>query len=304
MIKKLSIALMLALVLACTAFAQIPIVTTTLSSAMLVTDRVAFLTSGTSVVVPALAGTGGVLGSILVIDNEAMQVMSAGPTSTSFIVKRGIYPNLAGAGNTLSRSGTLGLAHGKGAKVYVLGPTTSTGDPSRPVATANFLSQKPYQPGSFLTTPSVNGVATTSVTDVSGTFFISSIEVDYNMISTGACWLNGATVTTDKHIIYLWDATGTLLANSALAGVADATFASIYECTTWTTPVGVFGPAQYFVGVQANGTTDNVQMYITGGVSSNYPTTSQAGTFGTTANITTIPTTFTTAVGPLMWLQQ
>ena len=68
--------------------------------------------------------------------------------------------------------------------------------------------------------------------------------------------------------------------------------------------IAIPGPAQYFIGTQANGTTDNFQAYATGGAHANYPTGSQAGTFGTTANIAPVPTTFTASKGPLMMLQQ
>jgi len=287
--SKILLAVAMLVAMAGLVFGQIPsAVSTTLTTSLTSSQNVVCVASATGISVPSLAG--GNLGSILLVDSEAMQVTAAGATSTCFKVKRGFYAN---------STSNAAVAHGNSQKVWVLGLTTSTGDPSRPVSTSQFLAQKPYQPFAVVATPTLFGVATTSVTDVLGKFFYSAIEVDFNMIAQGACVLNGATVTTDKHIYYLWDATGTLIANTALAGVADAGNASIYQCQNFTLPIALQGPAQYFVGVQANGTTDNIQMYNTG--AHNFPTGSQAGTFGTGAAIA-VTTTFTAAVGPFMTL--
>lgn len=286
--RLLQLAGLLAL-LGAPALAQSPLSFTTLSASITAFTTNVCVASATNIVVPSLAS--GVQGSYLVVDTEVMRVQNTGTSTTCFNVIRGYIANeFSGAATN----------HGNGAKVWVLGQTVSTGDPSRPTSTGLFFSQRTFQPFYVAATPTLFGVAATSVTDVNGTFFISALEIDQNMLATGACWLNGATVTTDKHIAYLWDATGTLLANTTLAGTADATFASIYQCVSFTSPIAILGPAQYFVGVQGNGSTDNVQMYNTG--AHNYPTQSFTGTFGTPKAIATIPTTFTAAVGPFMQL--
>lgn len=273
--------------------AQAPQTPTTLTASMTTQSTFACLASSTGVLVPSLGG--GNLGSLLIIDNEIMQVTGTGPTSLCFKVKRGQIAN--SVSNAAAN-------HGNGQKVWLASPTLSSGDPSRPFSTTAFFAQRPYQPFEFIATPTLFGVATTSVTDVNGQFNFGAIEVDVNMISTGACLLNGATVTTDKHILYLWDNTGTLIANTALAGAADAGNASVYQCQSWVTPVALPGPAEYFIGAQSNGTTDNFQTYSTGAVHANYPVGTQAGTFGTPASINPVPTTFATGKGPLMILQQ
>ncbi len=79
------------------------------------------------------------------------------------------------------------------------------------------------------------------------------------MTLTGACVLNGATVGTDKWIFALYDSSGALLANTAIAGVTTAT-ASKYQCIAFTATVQVAGPMSYYIAVQGNGTTDTFSL--------------------------------------------
>lgn len=157
-------------------------------------------------------------------------------------------------------------------------------------------------PFTAFSTPASPGnlIAPTAVTDTVAEYW-SQIFIPTKTTLTGACLLNGATVTTDKHIVILANAAGTIIAHSALAGVADSG-ASQYQCQAFTATVAVTGPQTYFVGTQPNGTTDTFLAYATGGAPTGYLTaTTTAGTFGTLVNLTP-PTTFTTAVGPLMYV--
>lgn len=267
--------------------AQAPAGLTTLSGAMTSSNTQACLASATGVVTPSLAT--GAVGSVLLIDSEPMQVLAQGATSTCFAVQRGVYMP------PYSQT----TAHATGAKVWILGASISSGDPSRPISTANFLAFQPYQPLYVASTPA-SPVTAASVSDANGTIFYSALEVDFNMLASGACLLNGATVTTDKHIYALYNAQGALLANTALAGTADSG-ASKYQCVAFTTPVALIGPAQYFLAAQANGTTDNFMTYASGAAPSSYPTGDQTGTFGTLPAIT-VTSTFTASEGPLMTL--
>ena len=283
--------IILGLALTAPAFAQAPLSFTTLSAALTVSQTNVCLASGTNVSVPSLGGSN--TGSYLMVDTEVMRVAAAGTSSTCFNVVRGQIANEFTGYAT---------PHGNGAKVWVLGQVISTGDPSRPISTSAFLSQRTYQPFYVAATPTLFAVAANTATaDVNGTFFISAMEIDQNALFSGACFLQGATITTDKHILYLWDATGTLLANTTLAGTSDNTgTASQYLCISFTSPIALAGPAQFFVGIQGNGTTDTFQSYAAG--SHNYPTTSFTGVFGTPKNFATVPTTFTSNVGPFMQL--
>ena len=159
----------------------------------------------------------------------------------------------------------------------------------------------PAQPyAAFTTLSPANPIATNSTTHVAGTIWFSQIFIPRTVVLTGACQLNGATVTTDNSIVALYDSGGSLMANSVLTGVADASYASIYQCQAFTAKVIVPGPATYFAALQTQNTTDNFQSYAAGSAPTNYGTQSQTGTFGTLAAMTTPTTTFTANKGPLM----
>lgn len=255
---------------------------TTLSTSLPVNQTFACVASATGIVVPSLAT--GVLGSVFFVDNEAMQVTGAGITSTCFRVKRGIL-------------GTPAFPHPNSSVVWIGNPSTSSGDPSRPLFTNLFPVETANTQGSSTPTP-VGAI--TSTASVAGTIYFSQIIVQYNQVAQGACVLNGGTVGTDNHMVYLWDWQGNLLANSAVAGALAANV-SLYQCFAFTTPVELSGPMPYFVGVQSNGTTATLGLYVTGNVNSSWPTGSVTGTFGTVKNI--VPTnTFTTAKGPVVQL--
>lgn len=274
------------------AMAQAPIGATTLSGAITSSTTNVCLASGTGVVTPSLAT--GIQGSILLIEAESMRVTGAGNGTACFAVNR------FGEGGSLAEPAS---PHATGAKVWVLGALVTTGDPSRPISTSVFLGNRPYAPMLPAATPSfAGGVADTSVTDVAGKTWFSSLSVDFNSLFTGACWLNGATAGTDSKIAAVWDENGVLLANTALAGTTDSG-ASSYQCAAFTTPVALLGPRHYFVGIQTTGTTDNFKAYTTGGAPTNYATGSQTGTYGTLPSLT-ITSSFTTAVGPRMLLYQ
>lgn len=129
------------------------------------------------------------------------------------------------------------------------------------------------------------------------TMYCSEIDLPFNKKATGLGFLLGTVGGTDKHIAVLYDASGNLLANSTTAGTTAGT-ASTYEQLNFTTPYYMVGPAQYFGCVQTNGTTATMRMLVTS-VNDTYLTKGVTGqTFGTIPATITVPTTFTTAVGP------
>lgn len=297
------------------ASAQYTTTSTTLAAPVTAGDTYVTLTSSTGV---SAAGYNNQVLTGLVIDAEYMEVVanvnSLG-TGNQWTVRR----VTGGAG------GSVRSAHATGAVVYLgvpgafdNGPNNltgpCTGSAVRPNIRTHTISrcvasvwqqgdilQNPLQPFTAFTTLANPGnlVAPTSVTHVDGTQWFSQIYISNAVTLTGACWLNGATVTTDNTVAFLADAAGNIIANSALTGAADTGNASKYQCAAFTATVNVVGPATYFVGVQTKGATDNFQAYATGGAPTNYGTGSQTGTFGTLTAIT--PTvTFTTAKGPLM----
>jgi hypothetical protein len=160
-------------------------------------------------------------------------------------------------------------------------------------------------PSAGTTAPVIPATATNSGNNAA---YWSQIFIPYNVTLTGACWTNAATVTTDKRQVVLWNSAGTVLANSAAAGVADSGNANKLQCTTFSPgTVAVTGPASYFVGFVVNGSTDTFMTYQTGGAPTGYTggaptgyiTGTAANTFGTPTAITA-GSTFNTAVGPLM----
>lgn len=139
---------------------------------------------------------------------------------------------------------------------------------------------------------------TNTVVAAATSMYCTELDVPASKYATGLGILNGATVGTDKHILILYDGTGNLIANSATAG-ATTSGASTYQTYAFTTPYYVVGPAKYYGCLQSNGTpTDSVQMIVTGKQDNTTTKAVTGQTFGTIATSFTVPTTFTTAVGP------
>jgi hypothetical protein len=144
------------------------------------------------------------------------------------------------------------------------------------------------------------GVTVTQTTDGNDTTpvitetYIAEVFVPANMSITGIAIFNGSAVGTDKLVAALYDSTGAVVANSALAGVT-ATGTDTFQRLPFTAPYSARGPATYYVGLQVNGTTYRFNSHIAGNFGASKKTTE---VFGTLTTITP-PTTFTTAVGPI-----
>lgn len=157
--------------------------------------------------------------------------------------------------------------------------------------------------GTAYTSINTNGTAVGATT-----LYCSELNIKQSKLLTGLAVLNGTTVTGNARYVILYDAAGNALVNSALAGQASVT-ASVYETyafvNTAATPVAgkyyAVGPAQYFACLQDNAVgSTTVRMAVTG-VGDTILTKGQTGaTFGTVPALT-VPTTFTTAVGPAMY---
>lgn len=139
----------------------------------------------------------------------------------------------------------------------------------------------------------------TSTSGVATTVFLTQIFVDNNATLTGIAVNNGATVGTNKYIVALFNASGTPIANSALAGTNTAG-ASAWQKVAFTSTVKVTGPAIYYVGVYMNGATDNFFTIPAAGAYVGTAGTVTAQTFGTVAAVT-VPTTFTAGAGPIVY---
>lgn len=141
-----------------------------------------------------------------------------------------------------------------------------------------------------LTSYETNGTA-----PVAGTMYLTEVNVEFPQTWTGISKLNGTTVGTDNHLVALYGADGTLLANSAVAGVLSAN-ASVFQDIAFTAPITLV-PGRYFLGVQSNGTTATLR-HLETALGATNSTGAQAGTFGTIpATLTTVPVTITNAQG-------
>lgn len=153
----------------------------------------------------------------------------------------------------------------------------------------------------WITWPALTSLtAGTDVTPVAGTRYTCSIFIPHSMTLTGIGYLIGTAGGTDKAIAELHDADGTLLANSAVAGVTVGTLATFQELP-FTAPVEVVGPGLYFLSITMNGTTARLRTIPTAlGVSQTALAKSATGTFGTVGALAA-PTTFTAGVGPIAY---
>ena len=332
--KTIKITSLLILAAVC-AFAQLATTNTTLSVAVASNTTTQWcVASATGISVGSLASNA--TSTYLFVDKEAAQVTSAGSSATCFNVKRGLLGTSANyshstsskvwVGNVATGTGDNSHPFSGGPFIAVIpsGTCTATAQYTLPVivtgtpggasmstagetytCSAGYWTRGTPQTSAvsysaFYTLPiqPPTTAAYGSVTHVAGKTFFSQLFIPANATLTGACWFNGATITTDNTIAILWDNTGAVLAQTADTVDSGGT-ASVYMCAAFTSTVAVYGPGSYFIGIETKGTTDNFYTYTTGGAPTGYATGSKTGTYLTVTAIT--PTTsFTTAVGPVM----
>jgi len=179
-----------------------------------------------------------------------------------------------------------------------------TGQPSAPIE-AGFFGP------AVVTNIPIGNVVLTSL-DTNGTALgaawrtaITEIWVPHWNTWTGAAVLNG-TGLTDAVVYYLWNTEGELIANTAIAGTA-AGSASVFQKIAWAVPVTLI-PGRYFLGFQAAGVTSTPRRVIAAwGAEPRCAEIATVTSFAAallsfqTARIT-VPTTFTTAIAPIMQL--
>lgn len=166
-------------------------------------------------------------------------------------------------------------------------------------STPTYLQGPSILPNIALGSLALTSYETNGVTQTAGQWNYAEIFVPYNNTWKGAGVLNGTTVGTSKYIVAIWGSNGTLLANSAVAGTTSAG-ASIMQNIAFTAPINLV-PGRYFIGLQMDVATDTVRHMLSAN-GSNVICGTQSGTFGTVPSITTVSTTFTTAVAPIMQL--
>lgn len=139
--------------------------------------------------------------------------------------------------------------------------------------------------------------------------WLSEIFVPVNRFATKIGLLQGGTATTDKAAATVYDSQGVLIASTPVAGTTLSGANTFLELTITldgagnTVPgVQLYGPGQYYIGVQLNGTTaGDIQtvaapyLICTGVVA--------AGVFGTFPGAITVPKTFTAGQGPIVYIK-
>lgn len=143
------------------------------------------------------------------------------------------------------------------------------------------------------------GSVGTNTTPVAGTIYYAEVFIDRAKTLSGAGFLVGSVGTNNSFIVSLYSATGTLLANSTLAGVTTGG-ANVISQSSFTSTYAA-PPGKYWIGVQLNGTTDRIRT-IPNDLFIDVPlTTAVAGVFGTLPNLAP-PATFTPDLGPIAYV--
>ncbi len=136
----------------------------------------------------------------------------------------------------------------------------------------------------------------------SGEWYVAAVPILWNCQLTGICatCVSNAGSPSDKWILALWNAAGTLIANSATAGTA-APATGTKAKFAFTSAVNVTGPGIYYIGLQSNlgGTGGNAEFEAMGNATEGFVTGTISGTFGTVPSSITVPTTYTGGCGPM-----
>lgn len=136
----------------------------------------------------------------------------------------------------------------------------------------------------------------TNTTPVDGTTFYGSIWIPHTMALTGIRGLNGSVAGTDSLIYTLHRADGVPVASTAVAGTT-ASGANAFQTIAFTSVYMATGPARYWVGVTANGTTTRLETIPASSFIS-LLASSRTGTFGTAQTIVA-PTTLIANTAPI-----
>ena len=139
--------------------------------------------------------------------------------------------------------------------------------------------------------------------------WVTDIFVPCNRLITTVGVLQGGTATTDNILVAIYDPAGNLIASSALAGKLLATANIFIELAIVLDGAGkaitglqLYGPSQYYIAVQGNGTTAGAIQTIPAPYLDVCAGSVAAGTFGTLPAKITVPTTFTAAKAPIIYL--
>jgi hypothetical protein len=136
---------------------------------------------------------------------------------------------------------------------------------------------------------------------VANTMWFHDMFVPYPCVLVGAGHLNGTTVGTTKAFVCLYNAAGTLVANSSVtSGGAVTAGASVFQQRAFTSAYTA-KPGLYWLGYMPDSTTDTVRT-IQAATWVNVNTGSVAGVAATATTSITPTTTFTASLGIVSYL--
>ncbi len=161
------------------------------------------------------------------------------------------------------------------------------------------VSPRAWHTGSVGATQTADGSDTTVAATTE--LYLAEIFVPANATLTGVAIFNGSDVT-DVVKVGLYTAAGVLLATNATGGAGtQSSGTSNYQRVPFTATVAVKGPATYYVGCIYSGTTSKLKRHILGSFGAGKLTGHAYATAMETTAVTglTMPTTFTTALGPI-----
>lgn len=121
----------------------------------------------------------------------------------------------------------------------------------------------------------------TDTTPTAGSVYFGALFLPCNYTLTGVGYSIGSVGGTDSAIVALYDSTGAVVANSALAGTVVGS-ANTFQQIAFTGTYAAKAPGLYYVSVSVNGTTCRLRLTVAAGIRGG----SAAGSFGTLATIT------------------
>jgi len=142
-----------------------------------------------------------------------------------------------------------------------------------------------------------NALGTNTTVAAADRLYFINLWMPISKSLTGAAVLNGATVGTDKWCYYLANNAGTVVAQSAAAGVTTSG-ANAFQEIAFTAPYTVAGQSNYWLIIQGNSNTDTLRTVAASTYKCFTGIKTAAAAFGAETSITA-PTTFTADLGPI-----
>lgn len=209
----------------------------------------------------------------------------------------GITPGTATASKALVLDGSKGIATITSATITTLTATTIAGGPlfSGGIGAAGGFSITPrmVHTGDQPATVSTFG---SELTITNTELYVAECFVPANMTVTGVAFMTGT--TTDGNVkVMLFNSAGTRVAISASTDNSGFT-ADTYNRVAFTGTYAAVGPATYYIGVICDTNTNQINTHTFGNFGAGKITGLVYGTESGYASIT-VPTTFTTALGPV-----